>query len=146
MLDLNQWLSKYAESHQNPKNQLIHKICVPLIVWSVLALAHSVPTLSIGSISIGILHFVILGAFIFYFRLGMNVGLSMLAMCSFLFLLVLVAEQTGFLWKIGLAVFVISWIFQFYGHKIEGKKPSFADDLKFLLVGPLWVLHYLKIL
>ena len=32
-----------------------------------------------------------------------------------------------------LCVFVIAWIGQFYGHKIEGKKPSFLQDLQFLL-------------
>lgn len=146
MIQLNQWLDKYAQSHQNPKNQLIHKICVPLITWSVLALAHSVPPLTIGSISIGLLHLLILGAFIFYFRLGLNVGLSMLAMCGFMFLVVLIVEQTRYLWQIALFIFLISWIFQFYGHKIEGKKPSFSEDLKFLLIGPIWVLNYLKVL
>ena len=38
-----------------------------------------------------------------------------------------------------IAVFVIAWIGQFYGHKVEGKKPSFLEDLAFLLIGPLWV-------
>ena len=39
-----------------------------------------------------------------------------------------------------LAIFVIAWIGQFYGHKIEGKKPSFLKDLQFLLIGPAWVI------
>jgi uncharacterized membrane protein YGL010W len=43
--------------------------------------------------------------------------------------------------QINLAIFVISWIFQFVGHKIEGKKPSFIEDLLFLLVGPVWVFY-----
>jgi len=41
------------------------------------------------------------------------------------------------------AIFVIAWIGQFIGHKIEGKKPSFFDDLRFLLVGPIFVLGFL---
>ena len=40
-----------------------------------------------------------------------------------------------------IAVFVLAWIGQFYGHKIEGKKPSFFEDLAFLLIGPLWVVE-----
>ena len=40
------------------------------------------------------------------------------------------------------AVFVVAWIGQFIGHKIEGKKPSFFEDLKFLLVGPAWLLGF----
>jgi uncharacterized membrane protein YGL010W len=47
------------------------------------------------------------------------------------------------MWQICLGLFVISWIGQFAGHKIEGKKPSFLDDIKFLLIGPIWLLHFL---
>jgi uncharacterized membrane protein YGL010W len=28
---------------------------------------------------------------------------------------------------------------QVWGHKVEGKKPSFVDELVFLLVGPMFV-------
>ena len=38
------------------------------------------------------------------------------------------------------ALFVVGWIIQFVGHKIEGQKPSFFEDLQFLLIGPLWLL------
>ena len=44
------------------------------------------------------------------------------------------------LWKASVVIFVIAWIIQFYGHKIEGKKPSFLDDIKFLMIGPAWIL------
>ena len=43
---------------------------------------------------------------------------------------------------IAAAVFVVAWIGQFIGHAIEGKKPSFFEDVKFLLVGPAWLLHF----
>jgi uncharacterized membrane protein YGL010W len=42
-----------------------------------------------------------------------------------------------------IVIFVIAWIIQFYGHKIEGKKPSFLDDVKFLMVGPAWILDHI---
>jgi uncharacterized membrane protein YGL010W len=38
-----------------------------------------------------------------------------------------------------LLVFILAWVGQFIGHKIEGAKPSFFEDLQFLLIGPLWV-------
>jgi uncharacterized membrane protein YGL010W len=37
----------------------------------------------------------------------------------------------------------VAWIGQFIGHKVEGRRPSFFTDLKFLLVGPMWTLHKL---
>jgi uncharacterized membrane protein YGL010W len=47
------------------------------------------------------------------------------------------------LWQICVIIFVVAWIFQFIGHKIEGKKPSFFKDLQFLLIGPIWLLHFI---
>jgi uncharacterized membrane protein YGL010W len=46
------------------------------------------------------------------------------------------------LWKTALGIFVLAWLGQFYGHKIEGKKPSFIKDLQFLLIGPAWLLGF----
>jgi uncharacterized membrane protein YGL010W len=44
---------------------------------------------------------------------------------------------------ISLGVFVLAWIVQFYGHKIEGKKPSFLKDVQFLMIGPAWLMHFI---
>jgi uncharacterized membrane protein YGL010W len=46
------------------------------------------------------------------------------------------------LWSTALVIFVLAWIGQFVGHKIEGEKPSFLEDIQFLLVGPAWLLHF----
>jgi len=43
---------------------------------------------------------------------------------------------------IAAAVFVVAWIGQFAGHRIEGRKPAFLDDVKFLLIGPACVLGF----
>ena len=37
------------------------------------------------------------------------------------------------------ALWLLAWAVQVWGHKVEGKKPSFVDDLVFLLVGPMFV-------
>ncbi len=36
------------------------------------------------------------------------------------------------------AMFTTGWTFQFVGHYFEGKKPSFVDDKRNLVVGLLW--------
>jgi uncharacterized membrane protein YGL010W len=41
---------------------------------------------------------------------------------------------------VAIAVFVAAWAGQFVGHRIEGKQPSFVEDVRFLLVGPAWPL------
>ena len=86
----------------------------------------------------------VLGSLIFYFRLGLTIGLGM-RLWSALALwgnwqLELSAGYP--LWLISTVTFVIAWIGQFIGHKIEGVKPSFFEDIQFLLVGPAWLLHF----
>ena len=47
------------------------------------------------------------------------------------------------LWQACLALFVVGCIFQFVGHKIEGKKPSFFEDIQYLMIGPAWLLSFI---
>lgn len=39
---------------------------------------------------------------------------------------------------VGLSMFTAGWTLQFIGHAFEGKKPSFASDLRYLAIGPVW--------
>jgi uncharacterized membrane protein YGL010W len=143
-----QWFDEYAVSHQNETNQLIHYICVPAIFFSVIGLLMSIPTTFLENL-LGLYNpllenwAVVVGLFIsiFYFRLGFWYFIKMIV-------LILVAiignywlSSFGNLAIISLAIFVVAWIGQFYGHKVEGMKPSFIKDLQFLLIGPLWVIE-----
>ena len=38
-----EWIEEYGASHQNPTNKLIHWICVPLIMLSLLSLISIIP-------------------------------------------------------------------------------------------------------
>lgn len=132
------WLELYGESHQNRANQIIHKICVPLIFWAVVALLWAIP---LGPIRIALP--VAFLALVFYFRLSLKAGFFMLAQ---IFVMIVAAAYleavTGQLVPIAIIIFVLAWIGQFVGHHIEGKKPSFFEDLQFLLIGPLWVFRW----
>ena len=75
-------------------------------------------------------------------RLSRPFALGMFVM-SALMLAVLVAMPPLTVLPVSVALFVVAWIGQFIGHQIEGKKPSFFDDLRFLLIGPLFVLGFL---
>jgi uncharacterized membrane protein YGL010W len=37
------------------------------------------------------------------------------------------------------AIFVAGWALQFLGHRYEGMKPAFFDDLRGLVIGPVFV-------
>ncbi len=140
-------LAEYGESHQNPTNKAVHWVCVPVIVWTVAALVWSlpVPEMFAAVPNLNWLTLVLVGAVVYYlvvsWRLAIGFILFVLA-C----LWVIVWYERNFtlpIWQFALGVFVVAWIGQFWGHKVEGKKPSFFKDVQFLLIGPAWLLHFL---
>ena len=54
-------------------------------------------------------------------------------------LIVLSIPTLAFSWRVAIGLFVVGWIFQFIGHRYEGKQPAFFSNLVFLLVGPIWL-------
>ncbi|MCG2586275.1 DUF962 domain-containing protein [Massilia sp. TS11] len=127
-------LATYRESHMHPTNELIHCVCIPLIVFSLLGLVWALhPVLAL---------LVVGGAMAYYLKLSRPFAMGML-LASLLSLGILAAMPALTVLPVSLAIFVLAWIGQFIGHKIEGKKPSFFDDLRFLLIGPLFVLSFL---
>jgi len=124
-------LARYAESHQHRTNELIHCLCVPAIVLALLGLCWALsPLLAVG---------LVLVSLAYYCTLSPPFALGMLLMAGAM-LLVLAGLPSRAVLPASAAVFVIAWIGQFIGHKIEGKKPSFFEDVRFLLIGPLFVL------
>jgi len=146
-----QWYDEYAVSHQNETNQKIHYICVPAIFFSIVGMIMSIPsgflqnTLGISNPMIGnwasILMVFLL---IFYIRLSFTLFLRMLGFGVLTIIGNYYLGQYLPLFLTSLGIFVVAWIGQFYGHHIEGKKPSFIKDLQFLLIGPAWVLEKLS--
>lgn len=139
---IQQWLDSYGESHQNPVNKTIHWICVPIITWTVIALLWSVSLSTSVWLNLGIIF--IIGALIFYLRLSVTLTIGMALFSVLCVALILWHQQTlnNPLWLTALVLFVIAWIGQFIGHKIEGKKPSFFQDIQFLMIGPAWLLSF----
>ena len=141
MKSIEQWLSEYEESHTHPVNVLIHKVCVPSIMFSILGLLWLIP---IGFYGLNFAHVFAASAMIFYAKLSLILCLGILLEVAIMFACIWSIQQAEFpLLGICLAIFFTGWVFQFIGHKIEGKKPSFLQDIFFLLIGPLWTLHLL---
>lgn len=150
MRTLNQWFDEYAVSHQNPKNKSIHYICVPAIFFSIVGLLMSIPNQFLSnlfSFNIPIIEnwavVFLIFALLFYIRLSIIMALKIALFSGICLLLNYYIGTVISLWIFSLVVFAIAWIGQFYGHEIEGKKPSFLKDLQFLLIGPAWVLDNL---
>jgi uncharacterized membrane protein YGL010W len=79
----------------------------------------------------------------FYLRLGFWYFLEMLSIILLCIIGNFWLGNNVTLLYVSIIIFVVGWIGQFWGHKIEGKKPSFIKDLQFLLIGPLWLLQKL---
>lgn len=144
-------LHEYGVSHQNFTNKLIHWFCVPLIFFSIIGLFFSIPTGPLPALFPFLSSFAnwatisLVLVLIYYLSLSLSLAVGMLffaiiclAIANFLNLVF-----PGMLWLISLAVFVVAWIVQFIGHKIEGKKPSFLKDVQFLMIGPAWLMHFI---
>ena len=145
MAALSALLAEYGESHQNPTNKLVHWVCVPLIMFSLLGLLWSVPVpaairnvspwLNWGTLVMAL-------ALLYYVRLSGRLGMVLVWVAMAAGLRVVAGTAALPLWTICLLIFALAWVGQFWGHKLEGKKPSFFKDLQFLLIGPLWLLHF----
>ena len=144
MRRIDRLFSEYGESHQNRVNEIIHWIFVPLIFFSIACFIWSLPFpfylgLGINWISVAI------GLITSYYLLlspTLAIGMFLIMILNLYGILRLDAWAETPVWKIALGIFAVSWVFQFAGHQIEGKKPSFLKDLQFLLIGPAWLLHF----
>jgi len=145
--------AKYSESHQNPSNKLIHWVCVPLIVFSLLGLIWAIPFPYLGFMGkyngfVNWASFVIALSGYYYYKLSPVLSYMMILFVFAVAAIIVQLEEWALsggpaVWLVCAVVFVLAWIGQFIGHKIEGKKPSFLEDVKFLLIGPIWLLHFL---
>jgi len=144
---LDRLLDEYGDSHRNRVNKVIHWICVPPIVWAVVALLWSIPfpwKIGAGIVPLNWAVLALIAAQVYYFRLSRRLGSGlMLYNLAMLWLTAAVAARSPWpLWQVAATVFVAAWIGQFVGHVFEGKKPSFFKDLQFLLIGPAWLISY----
>lgn len=134
MRTIDKLLAQYSESHLNPTNEVIHFVCVPVIVFTLLGLLWSMHWVLAVVVTIA--------ALVYYVKLSKPFAVGM-ALMSGAMLLLLAALPDQVILPLSIAIFVLAWVGQFIGHQIEGKKPSFLEDVRFLLIGPLFVLSFL---
>ena len=127
-------LAHYGESHQNPTNEAIHMMAIPAIMLSLVGLLYALhPWVAYAFVAASGVYYLTLRSATFLIAMGVCIVVALAA----------VHAMGDLVLPISAAIFVVAWIFQFIGHKIEGKKPSFFEDLRFLLIGPLFVLSFL---
>ena len=128
-------LEHYGLSHTHPVNELIHFIAIPAIMLSLVGLMFAVHP------GIAVLFFA--ASMVYYARLSWRFTVCMLLVSSVILAAVDALDAHGVLLPVSVVGVVVAWIFQFIGHRLEGKKPSFFEDVQYLWVGPLFVLSKL---
>ena len=130
---VDQLLAHYEESHRDPRNERIHFVAIPLIMLSLLGLLSAIhPWVAYGFV---------LASMVYYARLSTVFLLTMAGVSVLALALVHAMGERVLL--ISTVIFVGAWIAQFVGHKLEGRKPSFFEDLQYLWVGPIFVVSKL---
>lgn len=138
MRTLEQHITQYAAYHRDQRNINTHFIGVPMIVFSAIL---GCSQISFGSVHAGWLVAVI--AMVYYLLLDRPLGF---AMAIYLFITTAIASLVTAKTSVSIAltlaavIFVAGWALQFLGHKYEGVKPAFMDDLIGLAIGPLFVM------
>ena len=135
-----QALASYGHYHRDRRNVATHAIGIPLIVLAVeILLSRPVWALEYFTFTPAVIASV--AASIYYLKLDRMLGgaLALSLIVSARLGLEVAALGTGAWLTIGIGLFVVGWGFQFLGHHYEGRKPAFVDDLRSLLIGPLFV-------
>ena len=147
MKTIEQWLSEYGESHQDETNKTIHWICVPTIFFTIVGLFYCIklPVQLTPTLQLNVAMIIIFLVTVYYFTLSKTIWIGMLLfglLCLGICYWIEVYTSAP-LWLVCIILFVLAWIGQFYGHKVEGKKPSFLKDIQFLMIGPLWLMSFI---
>ena len=140
MRNLEQQITQYAAYHRDRRNIATHFVGVPMIVFAVvLAL---VPWAIFG---VNVALITVAVAAVYYLMLDRALGTAMLLFLFFFCYLVAVylnarLDHVGVIMGTAAGLFVLGWVIQFMGHKYEGVKPAFTDDIMGLVIGPLFVM------
>ncbi|WP_284308658.1 Mpo1 family 2-hydroxy fatty acid dioxygenase [Hydrogenophaga electricum] len=134
-------LMEYARYHRDPRNVATHFIGIPLIAFGIAALLTRWQV-DVGGWRLGADTAVWALTALWYLRQGRwSLTAPTIVALGGLVLLVQplgdVATPLWLAWALG--SFVVGWVFQAVGHVWEGRKPAFFDDVRGLLVGPLFL-------
>jgi uncharacterized membrane protein YGL010W len=129
-------INHYASSHRNRRNEIIHCVCVPAILFAVVGL--------LLGLNFGVTLLAVAAAILYYNRLSQVAALQMGVLLLFMLAVWMMVMPAHHIVALALSIYVLGWIGQFIGHRYEGAKPAFLEDLQYLLIGPLFVLSVLR--
>ncbi len=125
-------LADYAASHRTRGNFACHAAGITLILFGIFSVLGTVPLFGPWTASEALVGLAVL----VYASLDLALAAGVLAYAA---VLDVAARAVGD-WRIGVAAFLVGWIFQAIGHAVfEKNKPAFFRNLVHLLIGPAYL-------
>ena len=141
---VNTWLEEYESSHRHATNKLLHWICVPLIIVSLIGFLWALPVPVVFYATSPFLNWgtiFLAASMAYYCMLSIKLAIGIFPFVVFVVMVVSWLEVASVsLWALSAGIFIFAWAGQFIGHWVEGQRPSFLKDLQFLMIGPLWLI------
>lgn len=128
-----QLFREYGSYHADRRNRICHAFGIPLIVLGTMGLLWLVHA---GPLNLA----VVLSIAVLVYYTFVDLRGSMLSLAIFAILLFIAIALP---WQVNLAALIVGWIFQLVGHRFEGTKPKFLENLIYLLIGPLYIFEEL---
>lgn len=129
---LKKLLIQYGEGHLNNQNILLHNLGIPLIILGSIGILAKIPSPFPIEYVAGLL-------ILFYYLSFKSIRTALVWIFQFAILFVLqrnIILDSILLW---LFLAAIGWILLGIGHKIEGSKPRFTEEIRMFLIGPIWI-------
>ena len=141
MKRIEEHLAHYAAYHRDRRNIATHFFGIPLIVFAVV-LALAVAAFPVGGVAVSLAAVASVIACAYWAWLdaafGAAMAITLFLMCAAASEITARVPDAGVL-ALSAAIFAAGWALQFWGHRFEGMKPAFYDDVRQLLIGPLFV-------
>jgi uncharacterized membrane protein YGL010W len=138
MKHVDELLADYASYHRTRGNVICHFVGIPLIIFGIFSLLHLLRFGIIAGLPLTAAEIFIAIVTIYYFTLDIKLATAMLIFS----VLLDAAAHAAADWRIGLATFIIGWVFQGVGHAVyEKRSPAFLKNLLHLLVGPIFLVN-----
>ncbi len=120
--------AEYGAYHADRRNRACHAVGIPLILLGTMGLLHLV---ALGPIDLAIVAGI--ATLLYYASIDLRGALISTVLFAIIYIIAVRLP-----WEINLAALVIGWVFQLVGHRFEGTKPKFLENLVYLLIGPLY--------
>lgn len=148
------YFETFAKQFQNPVNRVIQNVAIPVFSFAVLGLVWMIPFPEIGFLKkngydtfLNWGSFFIAGFIYYYLRLATTLSYAVLltvGVFSFFIVRLEYVERAGgpAVWMVCALLLLMSVLVLYFGKRMEKKPVPFRVFLQMLVLGPIWLWHF----